>query len=197
MSIIVVASDAAGRAPALLSARRRGGPPSGAGRPPLAAAAVAGLALLLALAAPSAGAAPTTFGTIIGNGLQCRDQIDNQYYYDYLLGAFGPAYKREGGAYWFKTDGTLWGIQISEVMVSDDTSALVFVGAVAEATPEKLEQAIGEQLGVHYAKIDSSPFPVREASPAARIVYFDTKSKIYCAKFKPLPPALNSRRPGR
>lgn len=195
MSIIVVASAAAGRAPALLSARRRGGPPRGAGRPPLAAAA--GLTLLLALAVPSAGAAPTTFGTIIGNGLQCRDQIDNQYYYDYLLGAFGPAYKREGGAYWFKTDGTLWGIQISEVMVSDDTSALVFLGAVAEATPEKLEQAITEQLGVHYAKIDSSAFPVREASPAARIVYFDTKSKIYCAKFKPLPPALNSRRPAR
>ena len=50
---------------------------------------------------------------------------------------------------------------------------------------------------MHYAKIDSSAFPVREASPAARIVYFDTKSKIYCAKFKPLPPALNGRRPGR
>jgi hypothetical protein len=29
---------------------------------------------------------------------------------------------------------------------------------------------------------------VREAKPASRIVYFDTKSKIYCAKFKPLPP---------
>ncbi len=34
----------------------------------------------------------------------------------------------------------------------------------------------------------TSAFPVREAKPASRIVYFDTKSKIYCAKFKPLPP---------
>lgn len=177
----------------MLSARRRGGQ----WRAALPALLVAVLTAPAALLALPAAAAPTTFGTIIGNGLQCRDEINNQYYYDYLLGAFGPAYKREGGAYWFKTDATLWGVQISEVMVSDDSSALVFVGAVAEATPEKLEQAIAEQLGVHYIKIDSSAFPVREASPAARIVYFDTKSKIYCAKFKPLPPALNSRRPVR
>ncbi len=159
------------------------------------------LAAALALAAGAAAAVPTTFGTIVGNGLLCRDQMDNQYYYDYLVGALGAPYKHEGGAYWFKSEGaSLWGIGIPEVMVSDDSSAFVFVGAVAEATPEKLEQAIIEQVGVHYVKIDSSAFPVREARPASRIVYFDIQSKIYCAKFKSPPPAPAqpaARRPRR
>lgn len=146
--------------------------------------------LVLALCGAGAHAAvPTTFGTIVGNALLCRNEVDNRYFYTYLAGAFGPAYKHDGGAYWFKSDGaTLWGVEISELMVSDDTSTFVFVGAVAETTPDKLEQAITGQVGMQYAKIDSSAFPVREARPASRIVYFDTKSKIYCAKFKPLPP---------
>jgi len=146
-------------------------------------------ALMSACLAAQAQTAPTTFGTIVGNALLCRDEINNQYFYDYFAKAFGAAYKHDGGAYWFKVQGgTLWGVAVTEVMVSDDTSALVFVGAVAETTPEKLEQAIIDQVGVHYAKIDSSAFPVREAKPASRIVYFDRKSKIYCAKYKPLPP---------
>lgn len=157
------------------------------------ATAVAALAWtacsVLACAGARAQSVPTTFGTVIGNGLLCRDQTANFYYYDYLLKAFGPAYKHDGGAFWFKTEGAnLWGTPISEVMVSDDTATYIFVGAVAESTPEELEKAIIAQVGLHYARIDTSAFPVREAKPASRIVYFDTKSKIYCAKYKPLPP---------
>jgi hypothetical protein len=151
--------------------------------------ALTALTLALAAAPLPAQTVPTTFGTIIGNGLLCRDHTDNIYFYNYLLRHFGAAYKHEGGAFWFRTDGaTLWGTPISEVMVSDDTSTYIFVGAVAEATPENLEQAIIRQVGTHYTVIDTSPYPVREAKPASRIVYFDTKSKIYCAKYKPLPP---------
>ena len=149
----------------------------------------AAAALALAVGCASAQSVPTTFGTIIGNGLLCRDETSNFYYYDYLTRFFGQPYKHDGGAYWFKTDGAnLWGTPISEVMVSDDTSTYIFVGAVAEAKPEELEKAIITQVGIHYVRIDTSAFPVREAKPASRIVYFDTKSKIYCAKFKPLPP---------
>ena len=97
--------------------------------------ALAASAMLFSGAA-LAQAVPTTFGTVIGNGLLCRDQTANFYYYDYLLKAFGPAYKHDGGAFWFKTEGAnLWGTPVSEVMVSDDTSTYIFVGAVAEATP--------------------------------------------------------------
>lgn len=148
--------------------------------------------LLLAALWPALAAAqivPTTFGTIIGNGLLCRDQTDNSYYYQYLATAFGPPYKHDGGAYWFKTDSAnLWGVEVSELIVSDDTSALVFLGAVAEVTPEELETAVRNQTGTQYAKIDSSAFPVRESHLGSRLVYFNRKSKIYCAKFKPLPP---------
>jgi len=147
------------------------------------------ISALLACGLASAQSVPTTFGTIVGNGLLCRDHTDNIYFYNYFLKHFGAAYKHEGGAFWFRTAGaSLWGTTISEVMVSDDTSPYIFVGAVAEATPENLEQAIIRQVGTHYTVIDTSAYPVREAKPASRIVYFDTKSKIYCAKYKPMPP---------
>lgn len=148
-------------------------------------------AALLALACGMAAAqsVPSHFGTIIGSGLLCRDDADNIYYYNYLVKHFGSWYKHEGGAYWFRTAGaSIWNTEISEVMVSDDSATYIFVGAVAETTPENLEKAIIQQTGMHYAVIDTSAYPVREAKPASRIVYFDTKSKIYCAKYKPLPP---------
>jgi hypothetical protein len=59
-------------------------------------------ALLLAWGCGGAQAAvPTTFGTIVGNALLCRDEVDNKYFYNYVLNALGPAYKHDGGAYWF------------------------------------------------------------------------------------------------
>jgi hypothetical protein len=150
------------------------------------------LSLLSLLACAGAqAAAPTTFGAVIGGGLLCRDETTNRYYYDYMVRFFGPPYKREGGAWWFRTqDAMLWGTEVSEVVVSDDSWPMVFVGAVVEVTPEQLEEAIIAQVGLRYAKIDSSRYPVRQAKPGSRIVYFDRKAKIYCAKFKPLPPAL-------
>lgn len=153
----------------------------------------AATASLLALACAGGvhAAPPTTFGTVIGSGLLCRDETSNRFYYDYMVKFFGPPYKREGGAWWFRTqDARLWGAEIVEVIVSDDSYPLVFVGAVAEGTPEKLEEAITAQDGLRYAKIDTSRYPVREAKPGSRIVYADRRAKIYCAKFKPLPPAL-------
>ncbi|WP_371867304.1 hypothetical protein [Duganella lactea] len=148
-----------------------------------------GAALALACGWAGAQSVPTHFGTVVGNGLLCRDHTDHIFFYNYFVKHFGNWYKHEGGAYWFRTAGaSLWGTEISEVMVSDDTSSFVFVGAVAEATPEDLERAIIRQVGAHYTVIDTSAYPVREAKPASRIVYFDTKSKIYCAKYKPLPP---------
>jgi hypothetical protein len=140
----------------------------------------------LALAAP-----PSHFGTVMGTGLLCRSETSNRYFFDYMVQHFGQPYKREGGAYWFRTqDAMLWNTPILEVMVSDESFPYSFVGAVADTTPEKLEQAIQGQDGLQYAKIDSSRFPVRETKAGSRIVYFNTRSKIFCAKFKPLPPAL-------
>jgi hypothetical protein len=142
---------------------------------------------LLWIAAPIAGAAPSTLGPVIGNALLCRSHLDNAYFYSYLSSAFGPSYKHEGGAWWFKADGTLWGATVTDILVSDDTSELVFVGAVTESTPAKLDEAIRAAAGTRHRALDDSAFPVRVSAPGSQIVYFNDKSKIYCAKYKPLP----------
>ncbi|MEC5162968.1 MULTISPECIES: hypothetical protein [unclassified Janthinobacterium] len=157
--------------------------------PPPSAAPLRRLAALaLCVCGAAAQAAPSTFGSVVGNAVLCLDEIDNKYFYSYLSSAFGPAYKREGGAYWFKADATLWGASITDVIVSDDTSALTFLGVVADATPETVDAAIVAAAGPRYAKRDAGAYPVRESSPGSKIVYFRTKSKVFCAKYKPLPP---------
>lgn len=145
------------------------------------------LAAVLALASAGGIAAPSTFGPVIGSALLCRSHLDNAYFHSYLSAAFGPSYKREGGAYWFKADGNLWGTPVTDIILSDDTSELVFVGAVTDVSPDKLDEAIRATAGVRHVAADRSAFPVRESEPGSRIVYFKAKSKIYCAKFKPLP----------
>jgi hypothetical protein len=145
---------------------------------------------LFCLRAPVAAAAPSTFGPVIGNALLCRSHLDNAYFYSYLSGAFGPSYKHEGGAWWFKADASLWGAQVSDVIVSDDTSELVFIGAVALGAPDKLDEAIRAAVGLRHRVLDGSTYPVRESKPGSQIVYFKENSKIFCARYKPLPPAL-------
>jgi hypothetical protein len=145
-------------------------------------------AALVGLVGLSAHAAPSTLGAVIGSAILCRSHLDNAYFHSYLAAAFGPSYKHEGGAYWFKADATLWGTAVSDILVSDDTSALTFVGAVADATPDKLDDAVRGAAGVRHYAADGSAFPVRVSGPGSTIVYFNAKSKIYCARFKALPP---------
>jgi hypothetical protein len=149
------------------------------------------LSLLLACAPGLASAQdkqPSTFAPVIGNALLCRDQIDNRYFHSWLAAHFGAPYRHEGGAYWFRTgEATLWGTPVTEVMVSDDTSETVFVAAVAEVPPDQLEQAIRAAAGVRHLAADGSPYPLRISAPGSTIAYYNGKSKIYCAKFKPLP----------
>jgi hypothetical protein len=163
----------------------------------MAVQAVTGLRLLPLLLAMLAGAAsaqtsdkqPSTFGPVIGGALLCRDQIDNKYFYSWLSSHFGAPYKHEGGAFWFRTgEATLWGAPVTEVMVSDDTSELVFLAAVAEVPPDQLEQSVRGAAGVRYPPADSSQYPLRVSATGSKIAYYNSKSKIYCAKFKPLPP---------
>ena len=144
------------------------------------------------LATPLAGpvaaqAMPSTFSQVVGNALLCRSHLDNRYFHDYLTTSFGPAYKREGGAWWFKVEATLWGAEVKEVMVSDDSSDLVFIAALTESTPQELEGAIKAASGAAFRAVDASPFPLRVSNPGSTIAYMNDKSKIYCAKFKSLP----------
>ncbi len=152
-------------------------------------ACLAWLTLALGVAGPAA-AVPTTFSNVIGNAILCRSHLDNHYFYSYLEAAFGPPYKREGGAWWFKAEGTLWGMSVSDIIVSDDTSALTFIGAVAEATPDVLGDAVRMSVGLSHVKVDDSQFSALAANLGSKIVFYNTRSKIYCAKFKQLSPYL-------
>lgn len=161
----------------------RAATPPGAVRPLLRT-----LACLAGFVCSAAAAAPSTFGPVIGSALLCRSHLDNAYFHAYLTQAFGPAYKHEGGAYWFRTEATLWGAEVNEVMVSDDTSNLVFVAAVIDSTPEELEKSVRAGAGIAYKPVDATRHPLRKSNPGSTIAYARDKSKIYCAKFKPQPP---------
>ncbi|MFC3456708.1 MULTISPECIES: hypothetical protein [Massilia] len=161
--------------------RRLPGIAAAVGRVAVCAGALAGAPAL-------AQTLPSTFAPTIGSALLCRSALDNAYFHSYLTGAFGPAYKHEGGAYWFRLDATLWGKAVKEVMVSDDTSPLVFVAAVADSKPEELEEAIRASAGIRHRAVDASAFPLRVSNPGSVIAYQNNKSKIYCARYKPLPP---------
>lgn len=131
---------------------------------------------------------PTTFDDTVGNAVLCRSHLDNRYFYTYLETYFGKSYKHEGGAYWFKTkDATLWGTEVKEVWVSDDTSELVFIGALSEAKPDELADAVTKAAGMRYTVRDGSKYPVRVSIPGSTIAWVNKKSKIYCARYKPLP----------
>lgn len=150
-------------------------------------------ALLLGLAMASvvagAGAAtPSTFAPVIGSALLCRSHLENNYFYSYLTQAFGPAYRHSGGAHWFRIDAQLWGQQVKEVMVSDDSSALVFVAAVIDTKPDQLAKAVRAASGVAYRVADRSRYPLRTSISGSTIAYASDKSKIYCVRFKPQPP---------
>ena len=151
------------------------------------------LALCALLAAPAALAAPSTLGPVIGSALLCRSHLDNSYFYSWLSNAYGPSYKHEGGAYWFKADGNLWGEQVAEIMVSDDSSELVFIGAVTETTPDQLTESIRKSVGVRHEAQGASAFPLRASRQGSSIVYFANKSKIFCARYKPIPVGTSGR----
>jgi hypothetical protein len=140
---------------------------------------------LLFVSSPSFAAQPTTFSPVIGAALLCHDQLDNTYFYSWLKGFFGEPYKHEGGAYWFHTpDSQLWNTQITDVMVSDDSSNIVFLGAITESSPEELEKAVHIASGIHYKPVDGSQYPVRKSLPGSVIAYYKDKSKIYCSGYK-------------
>jgi hypothetical protein len=157
---------------------------------PNAAYAVAMLMLLSSIV-PMVSAqttAPSTFGTTVGNSLLCLNQLDELYFRSYFTTAFGAPYKHEGGAYWFKTTATLWGTPITDVLVSDETGPLTFIAAVADVTADKLEATVVAAAGIHHAKLGSPTYSIRQSNPGSQIVYFDKKSKIFCAKSRYLLP---------
>lgn len=131
---------------------------------------------------------PSTFYITIGNALLCLDQLDINYFYRYLGDALGPPYKHEDGAYWFKTKVMLWKVPVSEIALSDGHGTMLFLEAVADVTPEKLEQAVAAEAGIHHVAADAGAYPRRVSNTGSDIIYFHKKAKIYCGKSEYLLP---------
>jgi hypothetical protein len=134
-------------------------------------------------AVAAGGAPPSTFGSTIGQALLCVDHIDPFYFWSYLNQFFGPPYKTEGGAYWFKVQGTLWGATITDVMVSDGASEQVFLAASFKDSPAKLSVAIAEVTGMRYFNEVTTPFSPFASNMGSKIVYAGQGAKIYCDKY--------------
>lgn len=153
--------------------------------PALALACSAGVA-------PAAQAAPQpSFGIEVGNALLCLNQLNSKYFYDFLTEAFGPPYKTEGGAYWFKAPNsvTLWGLQVTDLLINDSNSQADFIGAFFNATPVKLTESISAAVGIRFTAEDNTAYPIRQSQAGSKIVYNNTNAKMYCAKSKYLVPA--------
>ena len=155
------------------------------------AVAISTAFMLLKAALPAAAPLPlpATFATTIGNGLLCLDALDITFYFHYLSVAFGPPYKHAEGAYWFHTrKAKLWKVPISDLLVSDGRSNLLFLAAVAQAAPVKLEQAIAAETGIHYRASDAGKYARLTSNTGSNIVYFQNIAKIYCGKSEYLLP---------
>ena len=146
---------------------------------------VVGMALCCCVGvADSADVQPSTFDTVIGHALLCLDELEPVYFFQYLSANFGAPYQHQGGAWWFRTPNTkLWGVPVSQVMVSDGHGRLLFVAATVDVAPDELAQAITNNAGIRYQP-DVGAFPKRESATGSVIVYAQEnakRSKLYCA----------------
>jgi len=96
------------------------------------------------------------FSVTIGPAILCRDKLDMKFFYDYLTASFGPSYKQEQGAYWFRTKTQLFGKDIKEIFISDQSSDWIFVGAIFNAKPDDLAKAVQASAGTIFAKSENS-----------------------------------------
>lgn len=148
--------------------------------PLLRLTAIAGALALLAHT-PAQAIARTDFGVTIGPAVLCRDKLEMKFYYDYLKGSFGQPYKHEQGAYWFRTKAQLFGKDLSEVFVSDQSTEWEFIGAVFKVKPDDLAKSLQSDAGPRYVKTATgyqySPY---QAQSLSEIMWQGNNAKLLC-----------------
>ncbi|MEJ1958180.1 MAG: hypothetical protein WDM70_00900 [Nitrosomonadales bacterium] len=135
------------------------------------------------LAAFSAVAVPGHFSSTIAPALLCHNQIDSYFLTDYMITYFGKPSKIEGGAYWWKVTGTLFGAKLDSIFVNQENTASMFIGAVFSDPPDTLRQNITSATGVSFKETGNSE---RWISPSFSVLLKynipATPSKMYCLK---------------
>ncbi len=132
-------------------------------------------------ASSHAAGARTDFGVTVGPAILCRDKLDMKFMYDYLSGSFGAPYKREQGAYWFRTKAQLFGKDVTEVFVSDQSSEWEFVGALFKIKPDELVKGLQTSDGLNFVKTELgyqyTPF---KAQGLSEVMWQSNNAKMLC-----------------
>lgn len=144
------------------------------------AAALLALALLAQPSAHAAGA-KSDFGVTIGSAVLCRDKLDMKYLYDYLKGSFGQPYRHEQGAYWFRTKALLFGKELTETFVSDQSTQWEFVGAVFKIKPDDLVKTMQSDVGPVYVKTANGyRYSAYQTQSLSEIMWQNNNAKLLC-----------------
>lgn len=133
-------------------------------------------------------AAPSHFALTIGHAVLCLNHVEPGYHYNYLLQHFGPPYKQEGGAYWFRTPAAFWTVPVTEVFVSDQGSTYQFIGAISSLLPDQLAAQLtqGAKAGTRFWKRNAQdPYSIYISLTGSIIAFQGTQAKIYCAGYRP------------
>jgi hypothetical protein len=133
--------------------------------------------------APAVGPKPD-FSPTIGPAILCRNKLDMKFFYDYLSASFGPPYKREQGAYWFKSKAQLFGKEVKETFVSDQSGDWIFVGAIFNTKPDDLATAVRTLIGPIYVKSDAGyKFSPYQSQGTSEIMWQNKDAKLLCRHF--------------
>jgi hypothetical protein len=123
------------------------------------------------------------FGVTVGPAILCRDMLDMKFFYDYLSASFGPAYKREQGAYWFRAKAQLFGKDIKEVFISDQSSDWVFVGAIFNAKPDEIAKVVQTEVGTNFIKtVKGYQYSPYQSQGTSEIMWQDKDAKLLCRR---------------
>jgi len=127
----------------------------------------------------------STFSSTVGGAVLCLDDVEPGFFVNYM-NAIKPSYKQEEGAYWYKSSEQLFGAPVTEVFVSDGSSAFRFVGVISSLPPEQLAAAItaAAPAGVVFKKLNPKDKYSNFVSPLGAVIAFyqGKKSKMYCSR---------------
>lgn len=118
----------------------------------------------------------------LGGGLFCLDQLNQQFFVDWLTKEYGSPTKHDGQAFWFDLRGVkLFGATLRYVFVGDGTSAYDFIGATFEEPQSDLKADVDGYRGrsVEFEKREYG----YESKTGTKIVADPDGggSKMYCA----------------
>lgn len=138
----------------------------------------------LPLAAQFSMAQGSTFSTTVGTAVLCLDDVEPGFFRNYMT-AIKPAYKQEQGAYWFKASAEMYGAAVTEVFVSDESSAHRFIGVLTSLPPEQLADAVNKAApaGARFKKDNPDDKYSTYTSLSGSVIAFQGKNgKMYCRR---------------